>query len=67
MRDGGNARYTVFDVRDTAAVAVESIRMAHNDANFQAPILLAVYDTFALGVRRDSLDVGSVVRLVTEG
>jgi hypothetical protein len=38
VRDGGNARYSVFSVPDTAAELLFTVRMAHGDANFWAPI-----------------------------
>lgn len=38
VRDGGNARYDVFALDDTAARYCFSVRMGHADINFWAPI-----------------------------
>lgn len=38
VRDGGNARYDVFDVGAADARFAYTVRMAHSDANFWAPI-----------------------------
>lgn len=38
VRDGGNARYNVFAVGDDAASFLFSVRMAHADVNFWAPV-----------------------------
>jgi hypothetical protein len=38
VRDGGNARYDVFALDDTAAQYRFSVRMGHADVNFWAPI-----------------------------
>jgi hypothetical protein len=38
VRDGGNARYDVYTVGDTAATYLTGVRMAHRDANRWAPV-----------------------------
>jgi hypothetical protein len=38
VRDGGNARYEVSELGDTAAAYVGSVRMAHGDVNRRAPV-----------------------------
>jgi hypothetical protein len=38
VRDGGNARYTTFNLGDSGAVYRSAIRMAHTDINRWAPV-----------------------------
>lgn len=66
IRDGGNARYDVFEIGDTAAQYRFSVRMGHGDVNFWAPLTFDGRGRLIdIGHRPDGDGLG-IVRLHTD-
>lgn len=67
VRDGGNHRYSAFQVGDSSAIFVSSRRMAHTDGSYFAPVTFTTEgDLIDVGHRVNASGEHELVRFVID-